>query len=132
MVSMYKNILLPVDGSQQSIDAFKVGIRQAKAWDSQVYLTQVLADENAGFNIKERQSFLDALENYANNEGVTLHKELVFGDPRFQIAEDLIKRWQIDLIIMGATGKGRIAKMLIGSVTDHVVRNANSDVIISR
>lgn len=132
MEAVYKNILLPVDGSQQSIDAFKSGIKQAKKWGSKVYVVQVLPEENVGFNIDERNAFLNALENYANENGISIHKELIYGDPRSQIAEALVDRWDIDLIIMGATGKGRIAKMVIGSVTSYVVRNAKCDVIISR
>lgn len=132
MDKVYKNILLPVDGSQQSIDAFKTGLQQAKVWDSNVYLVQVLSEDRADQNNSERQAFLDALEDYARKQGVSLHKELVFGDPRTQIATDLVDRWDIDLIVIGATGKGRIAKLLVGSVTSYVVRNAKCDIIISR
>lgn len=85
-----------------------------------------------GFNIEERNAFLNALESYANGQGVFLHKELVYGEPRTQIAETLVDRWDINLIIMGATGKGRIAKMLLGSVTSYVVRHAKCDVMVSR
>lgn len=132
MDKVYKNILLPVDGSQQSIDAFKTGLQQANVWDSNVYLVQVLSEDRADQNNSERQAFLDALEDYARKQGVSLHKELVFGDPRTQIATDLVDRWDIDLIVIGATGKGRIAKLLVGSVTSYVVRNAKCDIIISR
>lgn len=132
MEAIYRNILLPVDGSQQSIDAFKRGVSQAKLWGSNIYLVQVLPEENVGFNIEEREAFLSALEKYANGQGMSLHKALIYGDPRTQIAEELVDKWNIDLIIMGATGKGRIAKMFVGSVTTYVVRNAACDIIISR
>lgn len=116
-----------MDGSQQSIDAFKTGLQQANVWDSNVYLVQVLSEDRADQNNSERQAFLDALEDYARKQGVSLHKELVFGDPRTQIATDLVDRWDIDLIVIGATGKGRIAKLLVGSVTSYVVRNAKCE-----
>lgn len=132
MTPLYRNILLPVDGSQQSIDAFKKGINQAKVWESNVYLVQVLSGDNVGFNIEERRSFLNALESYARNQGVSLHKEIVFGDPRTQISQELVKKWSIDLIIMGATGKGRISRLLVGSVTNYVLANAPCDIIVSR
>lgn len=132
MNAIYQNILIPVDGSQQSIDAFKNGVQQAKVWGSKIFLVQVLPDEDKGVNIKERNSFLNALDNYANGQGVYLHKELIYGEPRTQIAEILVNRWDIDLIIMGATGKGPIAKILLGSVTSYVVRHAKCDVLVSR
>lgn len=132
MNAIYQNILIPVDGSQQSIDAFKNGVQQAKVWGSKIFLVQVLPDEDKGVNIKERNSFLNALDNYANGQGVYLHKELIYGEPRTQIAEILVNRWDIDLIIMGATSKGPIAKILLGSVTSYVVRHAKCDVLVSR
>lgn len=133
MTKIYKNILLPVDGSQQSIDAFKRGVLLAKQWDSNVYLVRVVKDDdNQEITPEQRESLLNSLEEYARNERVSLNKELIYGDPRTQIAEVLVSRWSIDLIILGATGKGRVAKMLIGSITDYVVRNAQCDVLISR
>ncbi|MBZ6526388.1 universal stress protein [Aerococcaceae bacterium DSM 111021] len=133
MTKIYKNILLPVDGSQQSIDAFKRGVLLAKQWDSNVYLVRVVKDDdNQEITPEQRESLLNSLEEYARNERVSLNKELIYGDPRTQIAEVLVNRWSIDLIILGATGKGRVAKMLIGSITDYVVRNAQCDVLISR
>src|SRR5699024_390371 len=132
MENFYQNIMLPVDGSQESIDAFKRGIQQAKLWGSHIFLVHVLQEDNVGFFIDERNSFLSALEDYANSQGVHIHKELIYGEPRTQITNKLVERWAIDLIIMGATGKGRIAKMLLGSVTSYVIRHAKCDVIISR
>lgn len=132
MSELYESILLPVDGSQESIDAFKSGIQLAKKIDSKVYLVLVLKDANDDITNKKRETFLESLENYANTEGVTLHKELIYGDPRTQIADVLVKRWSIDLILMGATGKGRIAKMTIGSVTEYVLRHAKCAVLIHR
>lgn len=132
MIKEYQNILLPVDGSQQSIDAFRRGISEAKQWKSKVYLVRVLKEDSDDIPVAQRESLLRSLEEYANKEGVSLHKEIVYGDPRTQIADVLVDRWSIDLIVMGATGKGRVAKMLIGSITDYVVRNAECDVLISR
>ena len=132
MANLYNHILLPVDGSQQSIDAFKTGVHQAKNWNSRVYVVQVLPEDYNVAHIKERESFLNALENYAHREGVSLNKELVYGDPRTQIASELVERWNIDLIIMGATGKGRLTKLLIGSVTQYVVQHTKCDLIVSR
>ncbi len=133
MKAIYQNVLISVDGSQQSIDAFKTGIREIKKWGySNIYLVQVISDSSTGQTIEERLSFLNALEKYARNEGVSVHQEVIHGDPRTQIAQYLVDRWGIDLILMGATGKGRVAKMLIGSVSSYVLQNAQCDVLISR
>ena len=132
MSALYRNILLPVDGSQQSIDAFKSGIQLAKILDSKVYLVLVLKDTKNEVIVNKRASLLTSLAEFANKEGVTLHKELVYGDPRTQIANVLVNQWSINLILMGATGKGRIAKMTVGSVTEYVLRQATCAVLIHR
>ena len=130
---IYPNVLISVDGSQQSIDAFKTTIREVSKWgSSNIYVVQVISEESTGQMIQERFSFLNALENYARNAGVVVQKEVIHGDPREQIAENLVERWAIDLIVMGATGKGRVAKMLIGSVSSYVLQNATADVLICR
>lgn len=132
MSTVYRNILLPVDGSQQSIDAFKSGILLAKKLESNVYLVLVLDENSDEIVVNKRETFLGSLADFASKEGVKLHKEIIYGEPRSQIANDLIDRWSINLIVMGATGKGRIAKMTIGSVTEYVLRNAKCAVLISR
>jgi len=132
MEGVYRNILLPVDGSEESINAFKKGVRQAQTWGSNLYLVQVIPEDDNNTDIGKRNDFLNSLENYANKRDVYLHKELVRGDPRTQIADTLVERFDIDLITMGATGKGQIAKLVIGSITNYVLRNANADIIVSR
>lgn len=132
MSTVYRNILLPVDGSQQSIDAFKSGVLLAKKLESNVYLVLVLDENSDEIVVNKREAFLGSLADFASKEGVKLHKEIIYGEPRSQIANDLIDRWSINLIVMGATGKGRIAKMTIGSVTEYVLRNAKCAVLISR
>lgn len=126
------NILLPVDGSQQSIDGFKEGIKYAKKLDANVYLVMVLKDDSENYPLKERKSLFNSLENYASQQAVSLNKEFIYGEPRSQIARDLIDQWGINLIIMAATGKGRVTKMLVGSTTDYVIRNAKCDVLVVR
>ncbi len=131
-MSKVKNIMLPVDGSQQSIDAFKRGIEYASEVNSSVYLVQVLKEGHENLPKPERESFLKSLSEYAENHGVTVNKLLVYGEARSQIATILVDEWSIDLIIMGATGKGRVGKMVIGSTTDYVIRHARCDVLIVR
>lgn len=131
-MSKVKNIMLPVDGSQQSIDAFKRGIEYASEMNSSVYLVQVFKEGHENLLKHERESFLKSLSDYAENHGVTVNKSFVYGEARSQIASILVDEWSIDLIIMGATGKGRVEKMVIGSTTDYVIRHARCDVLIVR
>lgn len=131
-MSKVKNIMLPVDGSQLSIDAFKRGIEYATELNSNVYLVQVFKEGQEDLRKHERESFLRSLSDYAETFSVKVHKSVVYGEARSQIATILVDEWSIDLIIMGATGKGRVEKMVIGSTTDYVIRHARCDVLIVR
>ncbi|WP_143806387.1 universal stress protein, partial [Oenococcus oeni] len=52
--------------------------------------------------------------------------------PRQLIAYKLPEKFKADLLIVGATGLNNIEKLLIGSVTSFVVRNAKIDVLITK
>lgn len=51
---IYPNVLISVDGSQQSIDAFKTAIREVSKWgSSNIYVVQVISEESTGQMIQE-------------------------------------------------------------------------------
>ncbi len=55
-----------------------------------------------------------------------------YGAPKTIIARDMPKQHQIDLIMIGATGLNGVERLLIGSVTEYVTRNAPCDVLVVR
>ena len=130
----YKHILIPVDGSQQSINAFKKAVQIAKRNDAILHLVTVVDKRNdpeeAASIERDKEGLFKSLEAHASKENLTIEKDIKFGNAKELIAEDLVKDWSIDLIIMGATGKGRIAKLVVGSITNHVTRHARCDVLI--
>ncbi|CZQ80082.1 universal stress protein a [Trichococcus palustris] len=135
-MSEYKSILVPVDGSETSISAFKQGVHIAERNKADLYLVAILdkmdnAEEAAQLQ-KDKDSLFDELDRYARAHGVAVHKDMRTGDPKELISKDLLEEWNIDLIVMGATGKGAIAKLVVGSVTNHVIRNAPCDLLIVR
>jgi len=132
----YKRILVPVDGSETSISAFKQGVHIAERNKAELYLVAILdktnnADEAAQLQ-KDKDSLFDELDRYARANGIAVHKDMRTGNPKELIAKDLLEEWNIDLIVMGATGKGAIAKLVVGSVTNHVIHQAPCDVLIVR
>jgi nucleotide-binding universal stress UspA family protein len=132
----YKNILIPVDGSEASIKAFKQAVHIAERNDAALYLIAILdkqdnAEEAAQLQ-KDKDSLFDELDRYARANGVAVHKEMRTGNPKEMIAKTLVEEWDCDLIVMGATGKGTIAKLVVGTVTNHVIKHAPCDVLIVR
>jgi nucleotide-binding universal stress UspA family protein len=55
------------------------------------------------------------------------------GDPR-QVIVHFAKKTglPVDMIIMGATGKGSMERLLIGSTTTYVVNHADCNVLVVR
>lgn len=136
MKPKYEHIMVPVDGSESSIQAFKKAVHIAKRNDAKLHLVTVVdkADKpNEAEQIdQDREGFFVALETYARREDQPLEKHVKFGNAKKLISDELIKEWNIDLIIMGATGKGNIAKMVVGSITNYVTKHAHCDVLIAK
>lgn len=134
MIGNYNQIMVPVDGSLPSIDAFKKAVHIVKRNQAQLHLVTVIEKtrdtEEADYQKRNKAELLTALENYAQKENVSITKDIRIGNPKEVIADELVKEWDIDLIVMGATGKGRVAKMVLGSVTNHVTRYTTCDVLI--
>ena len=140
-VSEYKKILIPVDGSDASYRAFKEAVSIAKRNDSELILLNVLDDfvrfgnSEASMRLYDdlRADALSVLESYeaeakeAGLENVTL--EIIKGDARYGIVE-FANTAKADLVVVGATGKGAIERAMMGSVSEYVVRNAKSHVLV--
>ena len=60
-------------------------------------------------------------------ENVTL--EIIKGDARYGIVE-FADTAKADLVVVGATGKGAIERAMMGSVSEYVVRNVKSHVLV--
>lgn len=140
-VAEYKKILIPVDGSDASYRAFKEAVSIAKQNDSELIVLNVLDDfvrfGNPGASMRlyddMRADALSVLESYkaeakeAGLENVTI--EIIKGDARYGIVE-FADTAKADLVVVGATGKGAIERAMMGSVSEYVVRNVKSHVLV--
>jgi nucleotide-binding universal stress UspA family protein len=74
------------------------------------------------------------LEKYAGQlraEGYTVDTATETGDVRETIL-DAATRWQADLILLGCHGHKGMGRLLLGSVAESVVRQANCSVLVVR
>lgn len=140
-VAEYKKILIPVDGSDASYRAFKEAVSIAKQNDSELIVLNVLDDfvrfgnPAASMRLYDdlRADTLSVLESYkaeaqeAGLENITL--EIIKGDARYGIVE-FADTAKADLVVVGATGKGAIERAMMGSVSEYVVRNVKSHVLV--
>ena len=143
MLGEYKNILVPVDGSAQSEDSFKKAVAIAKRNNAMLHLIYIMDTRSINmspemvssvpevFNETEH-AFLDEMVTFAEGEGVVIKKTVTTGNPMTLIAEVFPKEFNVDLIVIGATGKGALTRAFVGSVSNYVVRHAPCDVLVVR
>lgn len=143
MESVYKNILIPVDGSQQAEAALKKGIRLAKenpnlhltivhvidtnAYDSNLSYDPTMMEEATHRAEKMLEDYVDE----AKKAGIEhVRYQIAYGSAKNVITYDLATDEHIDLIIIGATGLNAFERLFMGSVTSFVTEHAPCDVMV--
>ncbi|HTX43112.1 MAG TPA: universal stress protein [Methanocella sp.] len=146
---MAYNILVATDGSKFGNRAVDYGLDMAKKLNADVLALFVINlkhfeiyalehhDDITGYedeNLRMRGEGEDALNyavNRAREKGVSLKTRIVRGYP----ADEIIKTARDEgaaLIVVGNLGRTGIERMLLGSVSEAVVRNAPCPVLVVR
>jgi nucleotide-binding universal stress UspA family protein len=79
----------------------------------------------------ERERFAQELVGRGRSMGVEVDFLVWEGDPGESIIE-AAEAERADMIVVGSHGRGAVGRFLIGSVSDHVVRNASCPVLVVR
>jgi nucleotide-binding universal stress UspA family protein len=136
-------ILLPVDGSESSIEAVQFAIRLVRSGlratfvlanvQEPTYLYEMVLAPDA--EVLERISgaagshSLEAAQALLQSAGVTFEREVASGDPG-HVLVDVIERYQCDAVVMGARGMGALRHALLGSVSQAVLHSSPVPVTI--
>lgn len=140
----YSNILVAVDGSKEAEKAFKKAIEIAKNDNAKLVLAHIIDTrtfatvEAYDSTIAERADRFatELMENYKKEALEAGVKEVAFevdyGSPKIKIPKDIAKKYNIDLIVCGATGLNAVERFLIGSVSENITRHSKCDVLIVR
>ncbi|MEJ7929805.1 universal stress protein [Ramlibacter sp. AN1015] len=144
-ITMYKRILVAVDGSGPSTRALESALRMAAESGGRVRLVHVLdeLDFVSGYGwapdlvaTAHRQAgeLLTAAEQLARDAEVPAESHLVDA-PGHRIG-DLIARearsWEADLVVTGTHGRRGIARAVLGSGTEQILRAAPVPVLVVR
>jgi nucleotide-binding universal stress UspA family protein len=136
-------ILLPVDGSELSLEAVRFAVRLLKDGLSG---TAVLANVQEPANLYEllvahdpevidrvsAEAGLHALlsaQAVLDDAAVDYECEVAKGDPAHTIV-DISERFGCDLIVMGARGAGALRSAMMGSVSNEVLHASGVPVMI--
>lgn len=144
MFHEYSKILLPVDGSNEARLAFEKAIEVAKRNRAQVLIAHIIDTRvlqtptgfEGNFNEeiqRQTENLFQEYRQYAQEHDFNdIDFVLEYGSPKVYISKNIPKDYQIDLIMMGATGLNAVERLFIGSVSEYVIRNASCDVLVVR
>jgi nucleotide-binding universal stress UspA family protein len=136
-------ILLPVDGSEVSLEAVRFAIRMARSGlETSVVLAnvqepatlyelvvahdpQVLEQVSAAAGAHT----LAAAQALLEEASISFESEVASGDPAHTIV-DIVERYGCDLVVMGASGTSTLRSALLGSVSNEVLHAAGVPVMI--
>lgn len=131
----YKHILLATGGSEHSRKAEEEALRLALALRSQLTalaVVQASSAENAmGMTAEyaERQQNLENYKKRCNEAGLSVETLLEMSNPGDAIIR-VAQRYQCDLIVLGRRRLSLAATVVVGSVSDYVIRHALGPVLI--
>jgi len=142
---MYKNMLVPLDGSALSETSLEhalalskssnipgvVLLRAREPMDSGVRqrLSNDLARKLDDAYQEEIEEYLKKISAYFKQKGITATSVAATGSPAEAIL-DYIRENQIDLIVMSSHGRTGIARWAFGSVTEKVLKESNVPVLV--
>jgi nucleotide-binding universal stress UspA family protein len=125
---------LATDGKEHSAKAVRYAFDHAKDHRATlivVFVVSPKADEDKERVIRQGLDELDRLKGMATKEGIEIKTMLETGSPYDTILK-VSDRVSANEIIVGTSGKTVIDRVLIGSVSEYIVRNARCTVIVVR
>ncbi len=148
---MFKKILVPVDGSDESRKALELAKGIASGCQTtDITLLYVMnpivfaaaaspgeekfisaVPEIMVFRQQEADMVLEEMAKLLADTSVQVERKALEGHPARAILETA-KEGHFDLIVMGSRGMSRLAGFLLGSVSDAVVHHAHCPVMIVR
>jgi len=150
MLNLPKKILVAIDGSPLSDKAAEEAVRMAAGnpsqFKSRIFAMLVLpnvpkttfADFTPAQPITEtekwgelRQRIFYVIEKKTAEYDIPLEMKVAYGDPSDELIA-FAEREDIDVIVIGSSGKGFLQRKVLGSVSHKVVKQAKCSVYIVR
>ena len=140
---MPRHVLVPVDGSPQSLQA--IGFVSAEWDDVDVTLLHVINPVQAGYRagvlpsgseewFREAKSEAEEILDEARAQlevGGDVETAIEVGRPAATIVEEARER-DVDHVVVGSHGRRGVSRLVLGSVAEHVARRSPIPVTIVR
>jgi nucleotide-binding universal stress UspA family protein len=127
-------VLLAVDGSESAKKAEIAALKITKSYNirmAALCVVNVPSTSEQAELIKFGEKVLDEVAEDGKKMGVEVQKILKLGSPADTIL-NVAKSLNVHTIVMGSEGKKGLKRVLLGSVAENVVRNAQCSVLVAR
>ena len=151
---MFKDILVPLDGSELSERALPIAQNLAQSCDATIHLIHVISRENEYWaahgadsvlvaelelstvrllneeRLDRGKKYVDQVGSQLSGAGAKVESPYAIeeGDAAQNIVK-YVKEHGINLVVMSTHGHGGIRRLLLGSVTDRVIRSCEVPVL---
>jgi len=134
-----KKILVPIDGSKNSMRGLDEGIylaRQCQATITGLYVIPIyprnLADAIMPFQIQltnEAKTFMSNAKIRCAQKGVDFKSRIIFGNPTVEI-DEFSRSGKFDIIVIGSRGQSGLKEVFLGSVANAVIHKSKVPVLV--
>jgi nucleotide-binding universal stress UspA family protein len=141
---MFSKLLVPVDGSENSLRALEAAIFLSKKIDAQTTALHVMEkaptvyihpqkelEELLKNYRKESEQILEKCQEIGNNNEIELNTAISEGNVASKIIQ-YADKGLFDMIVMGHRGSGKFKEMVLGSVSEKVLHQTKCSVLIVR
>jgi len=135
----FKSIMLPVDHEEVFPEVVKFAARTARLYETSLTLLFALElpghSEGAGFVAETEAESTQRIEKLIDDQirplldGAAIDQAIIRSGKAADIINSVADELEIDVVIMGSSGKTGLSHMLAGSVTEKVVHRCNRPVM---
>ena len=130
-------LLIPIDESKASLNAFKKAVEIAKNYHFSMIILSVVnvravSDDRAeliDIMIRDVNDRMKELVKSTDLTGIDVETEVIYGEAYTTIL-DIAERDNVDLIVIGNRGQSRIERFFLGSVANRVISEAKCPVLV--
>jgi nucleotide-binding universal stress UspA family protein len=135
----FKRILIAVDFSFDSVEAFRIALDMSSAPSASLHLLHVIearpavAVDVASEIVKKANAAIDRLVASCGPvpDAADLTTEIASGEPSHEIL-NRARDWGADLIVLGAKGAASLESIILGGTAEHVMQGARCSVLVVR
>lgn len=133
---MFERILVGLDGSLISKTAFMRAMDFAAEDNCELHAITVVSSGRNDSAVQTKsemdaRALLESLETLAKERGLSLTVHLAAGNPG-ELIVSTAEKVGADLIVVGSLGKSHMERILLGSVSGYVTKNAGTNIIVIR